>query len=94
MSATTAFLPLRAVRRMLGHVDAALRPATPVATAEALAPPDRSIPSPDEDEDATTTRELLVPARTGEPPAARASRQAQDYLERRRRKLNRQLDER
>lgn len=92
MSATTVLLPFRAVRHVLGRIDRVMRPAAPVATTEAMSPcPD---PSRGTDEDSTTTRELLVPARTGEPAAARASRQAQDYLERRRRKLTEQLGER
>lgn len=91
MSATTVFLPLRAVRRALGVIERAVRPAAPVATTRALPASDDPASSPDADGDSTTTREMLVPARTGEAAAARASRQAQDYLERRRRKLNEQL---
>lgn len=86
MSATpaTTVLPLRAVRRVLDRVERALRPSDPDEPAIDVTTAD--------DLDSTTTRELLVPTTTGEPRAARASRQAQDYLERRRRKLSRQLD--
>ena len=89
-SSATTSLPFRALRHALDRVERALRPAsdadaasrTPVAPAVTV----------DDDLDSTTTRELLVPRPTDEPAAARASRQAQDYLERRRRKLNRQLE--
>lgn len=86
MSATPAVLasPFRALRRALASVERALRPGDVPAA-----------PGPDAGatvDDPTTTRELLVPAVTGEAPAARASRQARDYLERRRNQLRRQLD--
>ena len=79
-----ATFPFRTVRRVLDQVERALRPADAVDDLD-----DGAITTVDVD--ATTTQELLVP-RTGEPHAVRASRQAQDYLERRRRKLNQQLD--
>lgn len=84
MSATpaTTVFPLRTVRRLLDRVERALRPS------EADEP--AVDPTAVDDLD---TRELLVPSASGEPRAARASRQAQDYLERRRRKLSRQLDD-
>jgi hypothetical protein len=99
MSATPAtadLRPLRFVRRVLDQVERALRPDRPGG--EALDPPapapadDAPVPGrPDDDLDSTTTRELLVPT-SDEPAAARASRQAQAYLERRRRKLARTFD--
>lgn len=82
-----ATFPFRTVRRVLDQVERALRPADAVDDLDGI--DERAIAPADVD--ATTTRELLVP-RTGEPHAVRASRQAQDYLERRRRKLNQQLD--
>lgn len=98
MSATPAtadLRPLRFVRRVLDQVERALRPDRPGG--EAIDPPasadDAPVPGrPADDLDSTTTRELLVPT-SDEPAAARASRQAQAYLERRRRKLARTLDD-
>lgn len=79
--------PLRAVRRALDRFERALRPEGDGGLDDA--------DGPDRDElDATTTGELLVPSSTDEAAATRASRQAQDYLERRRRKLRRELEER
>ena len=68
---------LRLLRRALDTVEQALRP-------------DDDPRTPDDDSE--TTRDILLPMSTGEPPARRAQRQAHDYLERRRRKLARQLD--
>ena len=84
---TAVAAPFRVVRRVLDHVERALRPSD-----AALDPTAAPAPAPVTDEDSLTTRELLVPGSTDEPHAARASRQAQDYLERRRRKLSRQLE--
>lgn len=70
---------LRLARRALDHVERALRPDAGDHAAD--------------DEDTETTRDILLPATTGEPPARRAERQAHDYLARRRRKLARQLDD-
>lgn len=90
MSATaaTASLPVRALRRALDRVERVLRPAAEVDAA----PVSVDVSDVHPDLDSTTTRELLIPTRTDEPAAARASRQAQDYLERRRRKLSQQLE--
>ena len=89
MSATaTVSLPLRALRRALDRVERVLRPVEDVDPAPASV----DVSDVDADLDSTTTRELLIPTRTDEPAAARASRQAQDYLERRRRKLSQQLE--
>ena len=85
---TAVAAPFRAVRRVLDQVERALRPADAELEPTIPAPE----PAPVADEDSLTTRELLVPRSTDEPHAARASRQAQDYLERRRRKLNQQLE--
>jgi transposase len=74
----------RALRRLLGRVEHALRPG---------GDPCRPEHHGDDEVDHTTTRELLVPS-ADEPAATRASRQARDYLEHRRRKLIRQLDDR
>lgn len=89
-TSTAAILPLRALRRALGRVERALRPVGDVDAAP------RSIIVTDvaADLDSTTTQELLIPRLTDEPAATRASRQAQDYLEWRRRKLSRQLEAR
>lgn len=93
MSATTVILPLRVARRALGVIERTLRPASPPEPpAEAMADPQSAGASASDDADSTSTRELLVPTSGDEPAATRASRQAQDYLERRRRKLSRQLD--
>ena len=67
---------LRLVRRALDTVEQALRPDD----------------DPRTDTETETTRDILLPTSTGEPPARRAQRQAHDYLERRRRELARQLD--
>lgn len=95
MSATPAAVsPVRAVRRVLDQLERALRPAEdPFDGADTPAVSVRPVPSrPAEDDlDSTTTTELLIPT-SDEPHAARASRQAQAYLERRRRKLSRQLE--
>lgn len=101
MSATSATtnLPLRALRHALDRVERALRP-TPSETGTSLdhdtvATCSTAVAAPSSDDlDSTTTRELLIPRATDEPAAARASRQAADYLERRRRKLSRQLEDR
>ena len=69
---------LRLVRRTLDTVEQVLRPDHAS---------DRAA-----DEDTETTRDILLPRSTGEPAARRAQRQAHDYLERRRRRLARQLD--
>ena len=91
MSATPApaMQPLHVLRRVLDRLERVLRPEEadgPALTSRAVVDP---VPV---DLDSTTTQELLLPRRTSEPAAARASRQAQDYLERRRRKLSRQLE--
>lgn len=89
MSATTSRLPhlrlLRLVRRALDAVEEALRPDEADAD-------DRPSPADEDGADGGTTREILLPTATGEPPARRAERQAHDYLARRRRKLAAQLD--
>lgn len=69
---------LRLVRRTLDTVEQALRPDDPSEDPA--------------DGDTETTRDILLPRATGEPPSRRAQRQAHDYLERRRRQLARQLD--
>ena len=69
---------LRLIRRALDTVEQALRP--------------DDDPRTPADTDTETTRDILLPTSTGEPPARRAQRQAHDYLERRRRKMARQLD--
>lgn len=96
MSATPAAVsPVRAVRRVLDQLERALRPVdASVEDADASAVSDgRARRRPLEDDlDSTTTTELLIPT-SDEPHAARASRQAQAYLERRRRKLNRLLED-
>ena len=85
----TSTSPLRALRRVLDPVERLLRP----REASDPTPRSRDVVDPvTADLDSTTTQELLVPRRTGEPAAERASRQAQDYLERRRRKLAKQLE--
>lgn len=95
MSTITAFLPLRVARRALGLLERVRRPSSePASPAEATQGPRPPMASPWDDADSASTRELLVPTSGDEPPATRASRQAQDYLERRRRKLSQQLDER
>ncbi len=89
-TATTATLPLRALRRALGRVERALRP---VGDLDA-APTSATVTDAPTDVDPTMTQELLIPRVTDEPAAARASRQAQDYLAWRRHKLSRQLEDR
>lgn len=92
-SATPAAVsPVRAVRRALDQLERALRPADAGLDDERPSPPPSGPADPDDELDSTTTSELLIP--TGdEPHARRASRQAQAYLERRRRKLRRQLED-
>ena len=87
-TSTTVTLPLRALRRALGRVERVLRPVEVVGAG----PASTTVTDIDLHGDSTTTQELLVPRLTDEPAATRASRQAQDYLERRRRKLNQQLE--
>lgn len=90
---TVVASPLRAVRRALDRFERALRPEDAVAPGSRGPGDLDDADGPDRDElDATTTRELLVPSPTDEAAATRASRQAQDYLERRRRKLRRELE--
>ena len=85
----TSTSPLRALRRVLDRLERLLRPDEAVDAAPTSRTVVDAVPA---DVDSTTTRELLIPRPTGEPAAARASRQAQDYLERRRRKLAQLLD--
>ena len=89
-TSTAAILPLRALRHALGRVERALRPLGDVDAG----PASLTVTDVPGDLDPTMTQELLVPRLTDEPAAARASRQAQDYLEWRRRKLSRQLEDR
>lgn len=100
MSATPAIADLRLLRflrRVLDQVEHPLRADRPDVDADdaPAADADRAAAtgtSRHDDPDSTTTRELLIPT-TDEPAATRASRQAQAYLERRRRKLARSLDD-
>ena len=87
-TSTAAILPLRALRRALGRVERVLRPDLDAG------PSCVTVTEVPAEVDSATTQELLVPRLTDEPAATRASRQAQDYLERRRRKLSRQLEDR
>lgn len=67
------------------------------AVENALRPDDATLPSGGDDDngaDATTTQDILIPRDTGERASSRATRQAQDYLARRRRKLREDLDSR
>ena len=87
-------LLVKVVRNTVGRLGRVLRPSAAadrdsVAEApviELFAPSDATDP-----DDGSATRELLLAAAHDEPPAARASRQARIYLERRRRQLNAEL---
>lgn len=92
-------LPVKMVRATLDRVERVLRPVmltdpsgAPEQDPEASASPIEGIPGADM-EDSSITRELLLPTATDEPAAARASRQAREYLERRRRLLRAALDD-
>lgn len=91
----TSALPVRVVRRTLERVERVLQPERDldgvIDTTSADPPmPTEDVPAIAED-DSSVTRELLLATTTDEPRAARASRQARLYLDRRRQKLNEAL---
>ncbi len=93
----TSTLPARVVRRTLERVERVLQPGRELdgevdVAADAPPAPIEDVPVVAE-EDSSVTRELLLATTIDEPRAARASRQARLYLERRRQKLNEALDD-
>ncbi len=92
----TSALPVRVVRRTLDRVERVLQPDRDPDGAIDAAPDEpatvEAVPAVAED-DSSVTRELLLATTTDEPRAARASRQARLYLERRRQKLSEALDD-
>lgn len=97
VSRVTSALPHRVVRRTLDRVERVLQPGRDGDAGIDAAPdeppaPIEDVPAVAED-DSSVTRELLLATTTDEPRAARASRQARLYLERRRQKLSEALDD-